>query len=129
MVSFSFRHEKSLSDIAAERSQIDILTNALVTDLFSDDDKRILGVKVLMADGEIQEIGCDALILACCGVAGNSEMVEEYMPEIKEAEFFGHPGNKGDAIKWGKWLVIEKIISCCFEFIKITFEPNFFQKY
>lgn len=90
--------------IAAERNEVDILTNALVTDLFSGDDKHILGVKVLMADGETQEIGCDALILACCGFAGNSEMVEEYMPEIKEAEFFGHPGNKGDAIRWGKSL-------------------------
>jgi fumarate reductase flavoprotein subunit len=61
-------------------------------------------VKILRADGQTEEIGCDALILACCGFAGNPEMVEEYMPEIKEAEFFGHPGNKGDAIIWGKEL-------------------------
>ena len=89
---------------AAERAGIDVLTNALVTDLYSDSNNKILGVKVLRADGQTEEIGCDALILACCGFAGNSEMVEEYMPEIKEAEFFGHPGNKGDAIKWGKSL-------------------------
>ena len=89
---------------AAERAGIDVLTNALVTDLYSDSNNKILGVKVLRTDGQIEEIGCDALILACCGFAGNPEMVEEYMPEIKEAEFFGHPGNKGDAIKWGKSL-------------------------
>ena len=89
---------------AAERAGIDVLTNALVTDLYSDSNNKILGVKVLRTDGQTEEIGCDALILACCGFAGNSEMVEEYMPEIKEAEFFGHPGNKGDAIKWGKSL-------------------------
>ena len=89
---------------AADRAGIDILTSALVTDLYSDSSNKILGVKVLRADGQTEEIGCDALILACCGFAGNSEMVEEYMPEIKEAEFFGHPGNKGDAIKWGKSL-------------------------
>ena len=89
---------------AAERAGIDVLTNALVTDLYSDSNNKILGVKVLRADGQTEEIGCDALILACCGFAGNPEMVEEYMPEIKEAEFFGHPGNKGDAIKWGKSL-------------------------
>ena len=89
---------------AAERAEIDVLTNALVTDLYSDSNNKILGVKVLRTDGQSEEIGCDALILACCGFAGNPEMVEEYMPEIKEAEFFGHPGNKGDAIKWGKSL-------------------------
>ena len=89
---------------AAERAGIDVLTNALVTDLYSDSNHKILGVKVLRTDGQIEEIGCDALILACCGFAGNPEMVEEYMPEIKEAEFFGHSGNKGDAIKWGKSL-------------------------
>ena len=89
---------------AAERAEIDVLTNALVTDLYSDSNHKILGVKVLRTDGQTEEIGCDALILACCGFAGNPEMVEEYMPQIKEAEFFGHPGNKGDAIKWGKSL-------------------------
>ncbi len=89
---------------AAEKSEIDILTNALVTDLYSDSTKRILGVKILRNDGEIEEVGCDALILACCGFAGNPEMIEEYMPQIKDAEFFGHPGNKGDAIIWGKSL-------------------------
>ena len=89
---------------AAERAGIDVLTNALVTDLYSDSNNKILGVKVLRTDGQTEEIGCDALILACCGFAGNPEMVEKYMPEIKEAEFFGHPGNKGDAIKWGKSL-------------------------
>ena len=89
---------------AAERLEIDILTNTLVTDLYADNDKNIIGVKVLGADGTIDEIGCEALILACCGFAGNPEMLEEYMPQIKEAEFFGHPGNKGDAILWGKAL-------------------------
>ena len=89
---------------AAEKSEIDILTNALVTDLYSDSTKRILGVKILRNDGEIEEVGCDALILACCGFAGNPEMIVEYMPQIKDAEFFGHPGNKGDAIIWGKSL-------------------------
>ena len=89
---------------AAEKAEIDILNSALVTDLYSDSSNKILGVKILRADGQTEEIGCDALILACCGFAGNPEMVEEYMPEIKEAEFFGHPGNKGDAIIWGKEL-------------------------
>jgi fumarate reductase flavoprotein subunit len=28
-------------------------------------------------------------------------MVRDYIPEIEGATFFGHPGNKGDAIRWG----------------------------
>jgi fumarate reductase flavoprotein subunit len=44
------------------------------------------------------------LILACCGFAGNKAMLSEFIPEMAQAEFFGHPGNKGDAIRWGQAL-------------------------
>ena len=89
---------------AVEKAGIDILTNALVTDLLSDDENRVLGVRIQRPDGEVEEFGCKSLILGCCGFAGNNEMVEQFIPEIVEAEFFGHPGNKGDAIKWGQML-------------------------
>jgi len=89
---------------AAEKAEIDILTNSLVTDLYSDEENKVIGVKITREDGTSEDIGCDALILACCGFAGNPEMLEEFIPEIKDAVFFGHPGNKGDAIKWGKLL-------------------------
>jgi fumarate reductase flavoprotein subunit len=46
-------------------------------------------------------MACGALVLACCGFAGNAEMVAHYIPELVGATFFGHPGNKGDAIRWG----------------------------
>lgn len=87
---------------AVERRGIDVLTEALVTDLFADAaDQRVRGVRVLRPDGSHEDLSCDALILACCGFAGNTEMVREYIPEIEGATFFGHPGNKGDAIRWG----------------------------
>jgi fumarate reductase flavoprotein subunit len=86
---------------AAERAEIQILTEATVTDLFADDDGRILGLRCRRPDGSNEDLGCKAIILACCGFAGNSEMVREYMPEIAAGEFFGHLGNKGDAVKWG----------------------------
>ena len=89
---------------AAEKAEIDILTNSLVTDLYSDEENKVIGVKITREDGTSEDIGCDALILACCGFAGNPEMLEEFIPEIKDAVFFGHPGNNGDAIKWGKLL-------------------------
>ena len=31
-------------------------------------------------------------------------MVAEYIPELRHAEFFGHPGNQGEAIRWGREL-------------------------
>lgn len=87
---------------AVERRGIDVLTDALVTDLFADSaDARVRGVRVLRPDGTCEDLSCDALMLACCGFAGNAQMVREYIPEIEGATFFGHPGNKGDAIRWG----------------------------
>lgn len=89
---------------AAERAGVDILLEALVTDLFADPSGRVHGVRVKRPDGSVEDIGCQALILACCGFAGSREMLQQYIPEILEATFFGHPGNKGDAIKWGREL-------------------------
>jgi fumarate reductase flavoprotein subunit len=87
---------------ACERAGVDVLTDALVESLFVDAAQRVHGVRVRRPDGATEDIGCDALVLACCGFAGNREMVAEYIPEILGAEFFGHPGNKGDAIRWGR---------------------------
>lgn len=86
---------------AIEREQIDVLTEALVTTLFADADGRVRGVRMQRPDGSTEDLGCEALVLACCGFAGNAEMVAQYIPEIVGATFFGHPGNKGDAIRWG----------------------------
>ena len=86
---------------AAERAGVQVLTEATVTDLFADADGRILGVRCQRPDGSNEDLGCKAVVLACCGFAGNAEMVQEYMAEIAAGEFFGHPGNKGDAVRWG----------------------------
>lgn len=86
---------------AIEREQIDVLTEALVTTLFADPDGSVRGVRMQRPDGSVEDLGCEALVLACCGFAGNAEMVAQYIPEIVGATFFGHPGNKGDAIRWG----------------------------
>jgi fumarate reductase flavoprotein subunit len=87
---------------AMARNNLDIVLEAPVTDLFADESGRIHGVRITRPDGTIEDLGCNALILACCGFAGSREMLEEYIPEIVAAEFFGHPGNKGDAIRWGR---------------------------
>ena len=85
---------------AAIAAGADILTDATVTALYADGDT-ITGVRLERPDGAIERIGCRALILACCGFAGNQEMVLRYIPELERAVFHGHPGNKGDAIRWG----------------------------
>lgn len=86
---------------AVDRERVDVMTDALVGELFADSDGRVRGARVRRPDGSTEDIGCAALVLACCGFAGNAEMVKRYIPEILGATFFGHPGNKGDAIRWG----------------------------
>jgi fumarate reductase flavoprotein subunit len=89
---------------AVERRGIDVLTDALATELYAELDGTIRGVRVRRPDGSTEDLGCGALVLACCGFAGNREMLAEYIPEILGATFHGHPGNKGDAIRWGRAL-------------------------
>ncbi|MEO0574837.1 MAG: FAD-dependent oxidoreductase [Pseudomonadota bacterium] len=86
---------------AVERAGIDVLTDARVTNVFVVDGDRICGIRCQRPDGATEDLSCDALVLACCGFAGNAQMVAQYIPEIANAEFFGHPGNTGDAIRWG----------------------------
>ena len=54
-----------------------------------------------------ERIGCDALILACNGYGGNPELVHRFIPEMTNALYFGHPGNRGDAVLWGERLGAE----------------------
>ena len=91
----------SLLDACTEAG-VDLLTDARVSNLFADPDGRITGLRCTRPDGSFEDLGCNALVLACCGFAGNQDMVAEYLPEMRYAEFFGHPGNQGEAIQWGR---------------------------
>lgn len=88
---------------ACAQAGVMILTDATVTELESDG-RRVTGVAYRRPDGAMERVTCDAVILACSGFAGNAEMVARYIPEMAEATFHGHPGNKGDAIRWGEQL-------------------------
>ena len=55
-------------------------------------------------DGGRETIGGTALILACNGYGGNSDLVRRFIPEMQSALYFGHPGNRGDAVMWGEAL-------------------------
>ena len=84
--------------------QIDIMTDAHVTGLYAMPDGRVEGVRVTRPEGSVEAIGCAALVLACNGYGGNAEMVARFIPEMVEADYFGHAGNQGDAVTWGEAL-------------------------
>jgi fumarate reductase flavoprotein subunit len=86
---------------ACERAQIDILTNAHVVDVWADAEQRVRGVRFERPDGLHEDVGCDALILACCGFGANRAMIKKYIPEMAEALYHGHEGNEGEGIQWG----------------------------
>ncbi|HET9716139.1 MAG TPA: FAD-dependent oxidoreductase [Pseudolabrys sp.] len=92
---------------AAEENDIVILTKGTAERLFVDSESRVRGVEIARRDGSRERIGCAALILACNGFGGNPELVRRYIPEMAGALYFGHPGNRGDAVIWGDALGAE----------------------
>ena len=92
---------------AVEAAAIPILTEATVTNLYADVAGRVRGIEVTRPDGAVERIGCRALVLACSGYGGNAELVRRHIPEMADAIYFGHPGNRGDALLWGEQLGAE----------------------
>ena len=86
---------------AAEANDIVILTERVVERLFAEPGGRIRGVDIMHGDGTHELVGCDALILACNGFGGNPDLVRRYIPQMASTLYFGHPGNRGDAVVWG----------------------------
>jgi len=89
---------------SCERAGIDIICNRRARTIYHVADV-VHGVAVAHAgDQQTETIACQKLILACNGFGGNRAMVSHYMPDIADAVWFGHSGNQGDAIHWGKQL-------------------------
>ncbi len=89
---------------AVEEAELPVITEATVTSLFADNEGRIRGVEITRPDGVRDRIGCASLILACNGYGGNPELVAKHIPEMRDALYFGHTGNRGDAVLWGEAL-------------------------
>lgn len=89
---------------AAEAAGLPLLTNARVSKIYSDAPRTISGVEVTRPDGTTETIGCKDVIFACNGYGGNKDIVAEQIPEMKDALYYGHPGNTGDAMLWGSAL-------------------------
>src|SRR5580692_2997197 len=89
---------------AAETSDITVLQQRIADRLLAEPDGRIRGVEILRGDGRRERVGCETLILACNGFGGNPDLVRRFIPEMSDALYFGHPGNRGDAVMWGEAL-------------------------
>jgi len=90
----------------AESLGIPVLTKSLVNEIWIQDDK-IIGIGIQRANAGLEHYSCDSLVLCCNGYAGNSDLVRQYIPEMKDAIFSGHTGNDGSAILWGEELGAE----------------------
>ena len=90
---------------AAKYENIDIAYNAPVKRLVARrGDGAVLGAEV-----EIEGVGknlarAKKVILALNGFGANREMLTKYIPEMKDAYYFGHEGNTGEGILWGEAL-------------------------
>ncbi|HYL24245.1 MAG TPA: FAD-dependent oxidoreductase [Burkholderiales bacterium] len=80
--------------------EIDLLGSAHVVDVLHER-SHVRGVRFARPDGTVEEVECEALVLACSGFGGNRDLVGRYLPEIADAIYFGHIGNQGDAVRWG----------------------------
>jgi fumarate reductase flavoprotein subunit len=89
---------------AVDACGIPLIVNATASALYADANRAVRGVEIVRPDGTRDALGCDALILACNGYGGASDLVASYIPEMRDAAYFGHPGNRGDAVLWGEEL-------------------------
>ncbi|TVV76540.1 FAD-dependent oxidoreductase [Sphingomonas solaris] len=83
---------------------IDVLMETKLVDIFADAENRIIGVALERADGAIEHIGCDTLILAAGGFGANRALTDRYMPETRSLRYNGHEGSHGEAIVLGEKL-------------------------
>ncbi|WP_306131688.1 FAD-dependent oxidoreductase [Roseivivax marinus] len=83
----------------AEAAGIDVICDRRAETLFHEG-TRITGVAMRRPDGGVETVGCAKLVLACNGFGGNRDMVARHMPQIEDALWFGHDGNRGEAVDW-----------------------------
>ncbi len=89
---------------AAEAAGVVVLTEAQVSTLYVNDADRVLGIGFVRPDGQLEQLSCDSVLLACNGFGGNAELVKTLLPEMRDALYAGHMGNDGSAMAWGQQL-------------------------
>jgi fumarate reductase flavoprotein subunit len=89
---------------ATDLAEIPVLTQARVTELWCDTERRVHGIGYVRPDGSSERLRCDVLLLACNGFGGEPSLVRELLPDMAEATYAGHVGNDGSAVLWGRAL-------------------------
>ena len=86
---------------ACEREGVYILTQSRVVELHVDSEERVRAITLQRPDGSRESIGCEAVILACNGFGADTRLIEQFIPSMCGALYFGHESNTGDAVRWG----------------------------
>jgi len=78
-----------------------LMASTRVTDLITDRQQRVRGVRYRRGESTVGEVGCSALILATNGFGANPDLVARHLPDVRALPFAGHDGSMGDALAWG----------------------------
>jgi fumarate reductase flavoprotein subunit len=98
----------ALLQAASQYGEIDIAYNAPAERLIARTaDGAVLGAEVNIEGVGLNRARAKATVLALNGFGANEEMVSRYIPEMAGAYYFGHEGNTGEGILWGRALGAE----------------------
>lgn len=92
---------KLLKRNALNHENLYILYQSDLEEILLDKAGEILGISINTPDG-LQNIRGKKVILATNGFGGNAKMVQDYIPEISDALYFGYEANTGKGIEAGK---------------------------
>jgi fumarate reductase flavoprotein subunit len=84
---------------AAQRSGVDIAVGNPVADLVVEDDE-VVGVVVDGPRCGRYEISCRSVVLAGNGFGNDRSMLQDWIPAVTAAQYFGAEGSTGEAIRW-----------------------------
>jgi fumarate reductase flavoprotein subunit len=89
---------------AAQEAGAMLLSSAQVHELWCAEDAhaqgRVLGLGYRRPNGQVEYLACRAVLLACNGYGGDRVLVQQWLPQMREAVFAGHTGNDGSAVHW-----------------------------
>lgn len=85
-------------DTTAKELGVDIRTWNEATEILTDKEGKVSGVKVKNKDDKEYTINSKAVVVATGGFGANKELIAEYREEIKDFATTNHPGATGDGI-------------------------------
>lgn len=83
---------------ATKDRKIDVRTNSRVTELLTDKNGAVAGVRVTSKDGKTYTIDTRAVVLATGGFGANQDMLVKYKPQLKGYATTNQPGAQGEGI-------------------------------